>query len=87
MAKSHKFTHTHIEHHSDGSHTVHHVHQDGPAHDKKYAAADHDHMMDGMMDNTSAPNPGEAPPAAPAPGGPAAALAAPGGVPVPPPGA
>ena len=84
MAKPHKFTHTHIEHHSDGSHTVHHVHQDGPAHDKKYAAADHDHLMDGMMDNTSAPNPGEAVP--PAPGGPAAAMAAPGGVPLPPPG-
>lgn len=56
----HGHTHTHVEHHADGSHTVHHVHEDGPAHDKKYAAADHDGMIDGMMDHTSMPNPGEA---------------------------
>jgi hypothetical protein len=65
--KHHKFTHTHIEHHNDGSHTVHHVHQDGPHKDVKGAAADHDGMMDHVMDNTSAPNPGEAVAAAPAP--------------------
>lgn len=59
MAKKHKFTHTHIEHHEDGSHTVHHVHQDGPAHDVKGAVADHDGMMDHMMDHTSSMNPGE----------------------------
>lgn len=60
MAKHHKFSSTHIEHHEDGSHTVHHIHKDGSAHDKKYAAADHDSMLDGMMDHTSEPNPGEA---------------------------
>jgi hypothetical protein len=67
--KHHPFTHTHVEHHNDGSHTVHHVHKDGPHKDVKAAAVDHDGMMDHMMDNTSAPNPGEAvPPAAAAPG-------------------
>lgn len=63
--KHHKFTHTHIEHHNDGSHTVHHVHADGPHKDVKGAAADHDAMMDHMMDHTSAPNPGEPEPVAP----------------------
>jgi len=60
MVRHHKFTHTHIEHHKDGSHTIHHVHMEGPEHDVKGAAADHDSMMDHMMDHTSAPNPGEA---------------------------
>jgi hypothetical protein len=59
-AKKHKYTHTHIEHHSDGSHTTHHVHEDGPKHDKKYASADHDSMLDGLLDHTGSPNPGEA---------------------------
>lgn len=57
--KKHKFTHSHVEHHKDGSHTVHHVHEDGPHKDVKGAAADHDAMMDHMMDHTSGPNPGE----------------------------
>ncbi len=57
--KKHKFSHTHVEHHKDGSHTVHHVHEDGPQADVKGAAADHDAMMDHIMDNTSAPNEGE----------------------------
>ena len=57
--KHHKFTHTHVEHHNDGSHTVHHVHVDGPHADVKGAAADHDGMMDHIMDHTSAPNTGE----------------------------
>jgi hypothetical protein len=57
--KHHKYTHTHIEHHDDGSHTTTHNHEDGKSH-KKYASADHDGMMDGIMDHTSAPNPGEA---------------------------
>jgi hypothetical protein len=79
--KHHKFTHTHIEHHDDGSHTTTHHHEDGKSH-KKYASADHDSMMDGLMDHTSAPNPGEAeaaPAAAPAAGAPPPA--APAGVP------
>jgi hypothetical protein len=74
MKKHHGFTHTHIEHHDDNSHTVHHVHKDGPHKDHKSAVPSHDHLMDNMMDHTSAPNPGEevaaavgAPPAAGAP--------------------
>lgn len=79
--KHHKFTHTHIEHHDDGSHTVHHVHQDGPHKDVKGAVADHDSLMDHMMDHTSAPNPGEAEAnAGPSPAASAAApMAAPAG--------
>jgi hypothetical protein len=55
-----------VEHHSDGSHTVHHVHEQhgfqGPAvreGDVKGAAGDHDGMLDHVMDHTSAPNEGE----------------------------
>jgi len=68
--KHHKYTHSTIEHHDDNSHTVTHHHEDGKSH-KKYAAADHDSMMDGMMDHTSAPNPGEEMPGAPAGAAPA----------------
>jgi hypothetical protein len=65
--KSHKFSHTVIEHHDDGSHTVHHIHQKhGHVHavperegDVRGAAGDHDAMMDHIMDHTSQPNPGE----------------------------
>jgi hypothetical protein len=60
MAKKHKFHATHIQHHKDGSHTIHHMHEDGPEHDVKGAVADHDGMMDHMMEHTAAPNPGEA---------------------------
>jgi hypothetical protein len=58
--KHHKFHMTTIKHHKDGSHTVTHHHEDGEKHDKSYAVGHHDAMMDGMMDHTSAPNPGEA---------------------------
>jgi len=82
--KHHKYSHTTITHHSDGSHTVKHHHEDGKSH-KEYATADHDGMIDGMMDHTSAPNPGEAEAqAGPAPGagpaGPAGPAAPPAGV-------
>jgi hypothetical protein len=56
----HGYKRTTIEHHDDGSHTTHHEHEDGPHMDKKYASEDHDGMIDGLMDHTSAPNPGEA---------------------------
>lgn len=56
----HGYKHTHVEHHADGSHTVHHIHEDGPEHDVKGAVADHDGMIDHIMDHTSAPNVGEA---------------------------
>lgn len=64
--KKHHFSHTVVEHHEDGSHTVHHVHKkhgfNGPEKregDVKGAAGDHDSMMDHLMDHTSAPNAGE----------------------------
>lgn len=84
--KKHKFTHTHVEHHKDGSHTVHHVHEDGPHKDVKAAVGSHDELMDHMMDHTSAPNPGEGNDAANTPMAGAAAGAAPaamGGAPPP----
>jgi hypothetical protein len=68
--KKHKFTHTHAEHHADGSHTVHHVHADGPHKDVKHAVASLDHLHDSMQDHLGTPNPGEA--EAAAPGAPAA---------------
>ncbi len=57
--KSHKYAHTHIVHHDDGSHTVHHEHEDGKSH-KDYAVNDHDAMLDGLMQHTGEPNDGEA---------------------------
>lgn len=64
--KKHKFSHTVTEHHGDGTHTVHHIHEkhgfEGPARrdgDVKGAAGNHDQMMDHIMDHTSQPNPGE----------------------------
>jgi hypothetical protein len=67
MKKHHKFSHTIVEHHDDGGHSIHHVHEkhgfQGPAKregDVKGVAGDHDGMMDHIMDHTSAPNPGEA---------------------------
>jgi hypothetical protein len=88
--KKHKFSHTTVDHHKDGSHTVHHHHEDGPAGDVKHGVADHNGMMDSMMDHTSEPNPGEAaadagahgvpPPAAAAAGLPPAGAPAAGGM-------
>lgn len=59
MAKHHKFHHTHIEHHVDGSHTVHHQHEN-PEHDVKHAVADLDSLHDSMEDHLGEPNDGEA---------------------------
>lgn len=80
--KKHHFSHTNVEHHKDGSHTVHHHHESDPSKDVKHATPDHDGMMDSMMANTSSPNPGEAQADAGQSGvpGPAAAAA---GLPVP----
>lgn len=57
--KRHKFSHTHIEHHKDGSATVHHVHEDGAHADVKHAAADLDGVHDSLQDHLGVPNPGE----------------------------
>lgn len=64
---AHSFSHTVVEHHKDGSHTVHHIHsKHGHIHsvplrdgDVRGAAGDHDGMIDHIMDNTSEPNEGE----------------------------
>lgn len=55
----HGFTHTHIDHHSDGSATIHHQHEDGPDHDVKHAVADLDGIHDSMEDNLGDKNIGE----------------------------
>ena len=72
--KGHSFSHTHIEHHHDGSHTVHHVHESDSKKDVKHAVPDLDGAHDSMEEHLGAPNEGEpaaAPPAmagaAPAP--------------------
>jgi hypothetical protein len=56
----HGFTHTHVEHHKDGSHTVTHLHHKGGEHDVKHAVADLDGVHDSMEDHLGTPNPGEA---------------------------
>lgn len=65
--KKHPYSHSVVEHHKDGSHTVHHIHEKhGHQHnvpvrdgDVKGAAGNHDEMVDHMMDHTTGPNPGE----------------------------
>lgn len=65
--KKHEFSHSVVEHHDDGTKTIHHIHKkhghkhDVPTRDGdvKGAVGGHDAMMDHMMDHTSAPNPGE----------------------------
>jgi hypothetical protein len=65
--KKHPYSHSVVEHHKDGSHTVHHIHEKhGHQHavpvrdgDVKGAAGSHDEMLDHVMDHTSQPNPGE----------------------------
>jgi hypothetical protein len=54
----HGYKHTHITHHDDGSHTMHHEHEDGMSH-KDYAVASLDHAHDGLQDHLGMPNPGE----------------------------
>lgn len=65
--RKHNFSHTVVEHHADGSHTIHHINaKHGHVHDVplrdgdvRGAAGDHDSMMDHMMDHTSEANNGE----------------------------
>jgi hypothetical protein len=49
--KTHKFDSTMITHHDDGSHTVHHMHEDGPEHDDIGAVNDHDSLLDNLCDH------------------------------------
>lgn len=56
----HPFSHSLIEHHDDGSHTMHHIHrQHGHVHsqphqegDVRGTASDHEGMLDHVMDHT-----------------------------------
>jgi hypothetical protein len=73
--KHHKFHHTHIEHHEDGSATIHHQHEAGPEHDVKHAVPDLDGVHDSIEQHLGQPNEGENEVAGAAPQG------APGGVP------
>ena len=79
----HGFKHTHIEHHADGSHTVHHQHEDGPEHDVKHAVGGLDAVHDSLQDHLGTPNPGEpeasaGPTPNPMPAGPVQAAPVPG---------
>ena len=55
----HGFKHTHVELYDDGSAMIHHVHEDGPHKDKKYAVPDLDSVHDGMEEHLGCPNDGE----------------------------
>jgi len=55
----HGFHRTSVEHHKDKSHTVHHQHESGAAHDVKHAVANLDGVHHSMEDNLGQPNPGE----------------------------
>jgi hypothetical protein len=55
MAKKHKFHTTKIEHHKDGSATVHHMHEDGEKHDVRHGVTDLDAVHDSMQDHLGGP--------------------------------
>lgn len=57
--KHHKFSRTSIEHHKDGSHTVHHQHESDAKQDVKHAASHLDALHDSMEQHLGAPNSGE----------------------------
>lgn len=57
--KKHSYSHTHIEHHKDGSHTVHHQHESDMKKDVKHAVPDLDGMHDSMEEHLGQPNQGE----------------------------
>lgn len=79
--KKHPYSNTHIEHHKDGSHTVHHVHEHDSKKDVKHAVADLDGAHDSMEEHLGEPNEGEA--QAPAAAAPAAAPGMAGAAPAP----
>jgi hypothetical protein len=56
----HKFLRTTIEHHADGSATVHHEHQDGEGHHVKHAVLDLDGIHDSLEDHLRDPEEVEA---------------------------
>ena len=77
------FTATHIEHHANGSHTVHHQHKD-PSKDVKHAVEGMQGVHDSLEQNVGNPSMGAAPmtpePTAPMAAEPAAGAMAPTGM-------
>ena len=68
--KKHSYSHTQVEHHKDGSHTLEHVHESDPKKTIRRAMPDLDAVHDSMEENLGEPNAGEAQATAPgAPGG------------------
>lgn len=70
MKKKHPFSHTHMEHHGDGSITVHHQHESDSKKDIKHAVPDLDAAQESMEQHlgpqAAAPGaPGSAPGSAP----------------------
>jgi len=64
--KKHKFRHTVITHHDDGSQSYHHIHEKNKFNapergegDMTGGASNHDDLMDRLMDNLSQPQDGE----------------------------
>lgn len=53
--KHHRFHHTHIEHHDDGSMTIHHE-AHIPADDVKHAVGDLDGVHDSLEEHLGLPN-------------------------------
>ncbi len=49
--KKHRFTHTHIDLHDDGSASIHHTHMDGPDKDAHHAVSDLDGIHDCLEDH------------------------------------
>lgn len=49
------FKETHVELHSDGSASIHHVHHDGPHKDVKHAVSDTDGLHDSLEDHLRIP--------------------------------
>ena len=51
MHAGHGFLHTSVEHHNDGSVTVHHVHKYGEKYDVKHAVGNLDELHDSMQEH------------------------------------
>lgn len=58
MAKhrKHSYSHSHIEHHKDGSMTVHHQHESDASKDVKHAVPDIDALHDSIEQHLGEPN-------------------------------
>lgn len=54
--RKHPYSHTHVEHHKDGSMTVHHQHESDTSQDMKHAVPDLDSLHDSMEEHLGEPN-------------------------------